>query len=75
MNVAHDFELIEREGYVNAGTVHKPYQGLFIHLHDEVLQEYLVLVRVLIPARPLPVGRYVVELILLLAGAVLVVAL
>lgn len=74
MNVSHDLELIERKGYVYAGTVNKPNKRLLIHLHDKVLQEYLILVRVFIPASPLTVGRDVIELIFLLAGALGVVA-
>lgn len=74
MDVPHHFELVEREGNVDARTVHEFDQRVFIEPHDEVLQENLILVRRLSFAGPLSICYNIVKFIFLLARAFRVLA-
>ena len=44
MDVPHHLELVECEGNVDTWTVHEFDQRVLIELHDEMLQENLILV-------------------------------
>lgn len=74
MDVPHHLELVEREGNVDAWTVHEFDQRVLIEPHDEMLQENLILVRRLYFTDPLPICYNIEKFVFLLARALQVLA-
>jgi len=67
MDIADCLKQVESEREVEAGGVYEPIQGIFVHLLDEMLDEYGVVVQVLARFQELPIAC-IEDLLWVLAG-------